>query len=821
MIQPDRPADSALSSVRSPGYRKALRQGSILCLLFGVLSIATGFAADTVHFNFDAPGETKAMTEWGADTAWADYNNFRQTVEHLGDEIDVVRINFYTDEALVNGELGPNSRKQIDYQLKLAAMAGDKPLTMCLNGGTTGTDPWYANGEDEIRPDRWVALMEATQRYTGKHFQAVEPFLEPDYWPDQGTPKNLYDVLVLLQSSPIFKDTELHAPSTLNSANAKWWYDEAGISGPTTHGSTHQLAGSADDYIGFIKHVIASGDVAYDPELHSMAEVLFGCEYGMFGGIWWADVLLPRGVLVRAVQGKRLGYAENRPTSSAAAVYRAPDGKVYGFAGSFERHGPRTNYRFVCENQDLYFNGIGPMREFMYFTQADQQGGFFHIEKTPSIPPLDGHAWKIKNRASSEVLEVANASRDNGGKIGTAIDNDEANQKWRFERGRDGYYAMINEKSGKAADVRDGSLKDGENVHQWAYGGGFNQKWYIDDAGGGWFYIRNGNSNKYLAGGGNAIQESGPGGGSQQWQFIPADPAGSSVPTTHFVFEGNVKDSAGSHGGTANGSPAYGASQIGGVIDLNGVDDFIALPSGICSSADATIAAWVNWDGGGAQQRIFDFGAGDDAGLFLKPSDDQGMMVFSIKSDAEEEQLIVTDALPVGKWVHMALTLRGNTGILYIDGKPKVAAFITMNPSDVLASGQQHNYIGRSQCDADPLYNGQIGDFRIYDYALSMKAIADVVAGAPTPITPKIRIADGAWQEDVSDATIAPGGTIVLGPQADRGEGSWSWSGPGGFASTGREVTLGNVSGRQIRGPTSPRSPMPAAPGVSSVSSLL
>ena len=39
------------------------------------------------------------------------------------------------------------------------------------------------------------------------------------------------------------------------------------------------------------------------------------------------------------------------------------------------------------------------------------------------------------------------------------------------------------------------------------------------------------------------------------------------------------------------------------------------------------------------------------------------------------------------------------------------------------------NYIGRSQSAADPLFNGSIDDFRIYDYALSAEDIKKLADG--------------------------------------------------------------------------------------------
>ena len=66
---------------------------------------------------------------------------------------------------------------------------------------------------------------------------------------------------------------------------------------------------------------------------------------------------------------------------------------------------------------------------------------------------------------------------------------------------------------------------------------------------------------------------------------------------------------------------------------------------------------------------------------------------------------------------------------------------------------------------------------------------------SPTAITPYLSVNGGAWQQ-TSSATLDEGGTITFGPQAGSG-GSWSWSGPNGFSSSTREVSISNIQTSQ------------------------
>ena len=82
-------------------------------------------AQHTVYFSTSDIGQTKAIPQWGVDTAWPSVDNMRLSMAHMGvDQIDVVRLNFYKDEPLEqDGTLGPNARARIDHQLGIAAMA--------------------------------------------------------------------------------------------------------------------------------------------------------------------------------------------------------------------------------------------------------------------------------------------------------------------------------------------------------------------------------------------------------------------------------------------------------------------------------------------------------------------------------------------------------------------------------------------------------------------------------------------------------------------------------------------------------------------------
>lgn len=98
-------------------------------------------------------------------------------------------------------------------------------------------------------------------------------------------------------------------------------------------------------------------------------------------------------------------------------------------------------------------------------------------------------------------------------------------------------------------------------------------------------------------------------------------------------------------------------------------------------------------------------------------------MRFAIKRNGGAEQQINTiTTLPTGHWTHVAVTLSGGVGILYVNGVEKGRnSFMTLDP-DALGSTTQ-NWIGRSQYPTDPYLDGRVDDLRIYNRALSPSEI--------------------------------------------------------------------------------------------------
>ncbi|MFT3789434.1 MAG: alpha-L-arabinofuranosidase C-terminal domain-containing protein [Tepidisphaeraceae bacterium] len=208
-----------------------------------------------------------------------------------------------------------------------------------------------------------------------------------------------------------------------------------------------------------------------------------------------------------------------------------------------------------------------------------------------------------------------------------------------------------------------------------------------------------------------------------------------------------LTDSSG-HGNTASlsGSYGYGTGFIGNAVNLTG--GAASLPAGIVSDlSDFTISTWINPTALGSWARIFDFGTGTAANMFLTVNaGGSNQLRFAITTNGGGgEQKLSGGTLPTNAWSHVAISLAGNVATLYLNGVAVATnTGMTIRPSDLGITTQ--NYIGDSQYTADPTLQASIDDFRIYGAGLSAAevasiytswkrpTIATVASAAPSPV---------------------------------------------------------------------------------------
>jgi hypothetical protein len=381
---------------------------------------------------------------------------------------------------------------------------------------------------------------------------------------------------------------------------------------------------------------------------------------------------------------------------------------------------------------------------------------------------------------SSKAAEVANWSLVDGGNIQVWDKTSGSNQQWYLEYVEDGWFYIRSRFSAKCLEVANASTSDEANIQHGDKDGGTNQQWRFlpvdapvefdspsapsnltatanpesirldwsantetdlagytifrsDLAGGPYITIaRNVKTTSFVdntttTGGqffytikavDNSLNR------SVYSNEVSATATGNNDLVAHFCFDGNTLDTTINLNHSAPyGETSFITGQIGSnAIVLNGTDAFIQLPATLANQQEITIATWVYWNGGSSWQRIFDFGNSEDQYMFLTPEDNSGKMRFAIKNGGDE-QIVETNALATGTWTHIAVTIGASGASIYINGVLVAeSSAVTISPLDFKPI---LNYIGRSQYP-DPLFKGNIDDFRVYNYALSANEIAQV-----------------------------------------------------------------------------------------------
>jgi Concanavalin A-like lectin/glucanases superfamily len=201
-----------------------------------------------------------------------------------------------------------------------------------------------------------------------------------------------------------------------------------------------------------------------------------------------------------------------------------------------------------------------------------------------------------------------------------------------------------------------------------------------------------------------------------------------------------------------NGVPDGSAFSGNGALDLRGATGCVLLPPRLISVlSNFTIEAWFTWNGPStsAWQRVFDFGLSDhgtnadslgtnyviftaaQGGTQLPGFEETTLNPFGSSVDPQALVLSSPSPLPLGQEVYVAMVYDPLAGEarLYFNGSQVASATGDFNPTRRITD--YTDWLGRSQWDRDPLFNGSLDEVRIWEGILTDQQIASHAAVGP------------------------------------------------------------------------------------------
>lgn len=473
---------------------------------------------------------------WGLDQAWPNESNLLKGINHMGKEnIGIGRTAFRYSVALTNDSvLGAADitalRERNTIFNKLSATL---PLVFTADQEAVGPNdanpdrvpPEYFVKNKSANIEHWAAMINShvhwMQANTKHPVVGISPFNEPDYWSTEegATPEKQWQVAKLLKEQyPRCAEIPMVGGNTLNNDKALEWYTP----GKQYYewGNTHQLAGSFDNFAGFFQQLKKDGKVGYADEMHNVVEAMVGLEYGMTYGIWWGFDSRARGEFCQISRnGVRLAYGEHRNNWTAASVYRHDDGRIKAFVGSSERQAKTTTYQFVSTERDVYYDGYGPVHEFVMEMpggtgyQTGQTNGERVINVTwgEDVPPSEiNGTYKLLNKVSGATGNVVSYT-SSGDVIKQSRYTGSKKQQWTVKPcssrigGDFSFYDIESvDNANIRMNVKDYS-KSQADILAWTQDGPTsNEQWYLEYDGNGYYLIRNRESALYLASAGTS-----------------------------------------------------------------------------------------------------------------------------------------------------------------------------------------------------------------------------------------------------------------------------------------------------------------------------
>ncbi|SUS06361.1 exported hypothetical protein [uncultured Defluviicoccus sp.] len=205
----------------------------------------------------------------------------------------------------------------------------------------------------------------------------------------------------------------------------------------------------------------------------------------------------------------------------------------------------------------------------------------------------------------------------------------------------------------------------------------------------------------------------------------------------HFRLDGDAADATGNgNDGVVNGAvpTANRAGAAGRALRFDGSDDFVAADASGLPTADRTIAFWFYADTVANHPVLLGYGGGAcGSSIFIGINATKSMYndTLFVSSHCDANNLLFPYASPpVQQWIHLAVTVDPTGTKMYLDGSLVASNSVYITDTNVVGKALAIGVDVSPSGDAPytdvtvGYFAGAIDDVRIYDKALSAKAIA-------------------------------------------------------------------------------------------------
>ena len=163
------------------------------------------------------------------------------------------------------------------------------------------------------------------------------------------------------------------------------------------------------------------------------------------------------------------------------------------------------------------------------------------------------------------------------------------------------------------------------------------------------------------------------------------------------------------------------------VLQLDGRDDYVELPSHILNTLDeTTLELWARWDEFGNYSQPLGFGDGEAwQAMAISNNGTSPGLQFFVYDSGKLHLVRIPEILRRGEWVHVAAVVASRAMLLYLNGV--LVGENSFSGRFAAPGHRNHSYLGKSQWEQNADFHGQLDEVRIWQGSRTPKQIRETM----------------------------------------------------------------------------------------------